>query len=65
VAGYDKHSENRRFGRLPTTYGDNGGSSSSTRESRATSATVSILNANALKNHLLVFEFSKQDSYIA
>ena len=61
MAGYDKYSENRRFGRLPTTYGYSGRSSSSTQKSRATSATVSILNAIALKIHLLVFEFSRQD----
>ena len=50
MAGYDKYSENRQFGRLPTTSGYNSGSSSSTQESRATSATVSILNAIALKS---------------
>ena len=66
MAGCDKYSANWRCGRLSTASGYNGGSSSSTQKSTASSGTVSILNAIALKIHLLVFEFSKQhDSYVA
>ena len=62
MAGCDKYSENWRYGRLSTTSRYNGGSSSSTQKSTASSGTVSILNAIALKIHLLAFGYSKQDS---